>query len=913
MFSNTNPNNVKPIPSPLMELPHAVLQHIFTFTGKPRDLGLTNKQAYLAVNSPAYWRQILQRDFGMPSSYFSYITKNDTPADAIKKYQIVYQRLDHLKTNHNRLYYTLYATLLASCTDFLPLTVTTAPFSLATTDHNLILTYFIEAIRLKNTPLIACILEHVFMKQPDYPQLVSFICIDSIIAAKDTKNIALLKSMHKKCSKKDLLWYNIEATLQEIPYSEHPESKQAPTDKSSTNYFNYLIRDHQFDTAYKLLQSGFVPDFDKLVMPFYKNLPKNIGLHLLGFAETHPPFLHKLTQLIPLETIRLFEFLVTIDNVFIIKKLYAALSHSQLDLTHLLLLREHFLLLAAAGGYWRMIQDVKLNPKDCHDNELISDLLMSAINHGQEYVVQQILTHFGKDRLFEYRIIATIFDCPHKNIVKYLVEDVQLVALAKNKKEIPDHFSDYKSPKQRLLSGLEGWLLSAASVGAVDVLRYLRHEAPQALRPGIYEIPTLSLALLTHDRMSTRHFNDKRGKAIAEYFVEECSYVPTVDDVKVAITENLYDVTFYLLKKSPTVQLGSFRNTEKLCHLLREPISPTRDLFAWLIGPEGRKQGFQFSLLNLTDCIDKNYRDLATIIMASPEFHSLFNQLSNEQEKALIEKIVLLPQSLQELHQNKLPITQMINKTKVGPLVNITAFALALFFQDKFFAKQFLNEENKKLYTAPSWEKLANTRITISAKDALRLNPHAYVEVFRFIHPHMLAWLEKQLNNPMPNAVLDQKLAFFASELQDEHYGSYRSAGIDISSASAKSLRAYLADWLNNCFMQALNDQRECMNQDAQAIAATRSVGLFGSRDMSSHEKIRQLKQDIQQLSQLESKDEDFNKTMKQIHADMASLESQISKSEAGSVNVSSHDLERLQANVNKIKPYLENRARFLV
>jgi hypothetical protein len=932
-----------------------VVRYILTFLDMSADLSTTSKLFRAAINHPAYWRQLLRRDFLMPLSYFRYIPQSSHHALTVANVRNVYHRLNYLKKYDADLYNTFYKTLLESDIDFPPLTAS-AP-SRPVLETNMLFIYFREAKRLNNAYLIRRVLENIFIKtnladllenkadllyKPD-----DFIDNDSIQHAKKAKNIALLRSMLLYLEERPfsgIFRDQIQSFLRVMSYQAMPP-KQLFLDSKATAYLNDLIREAQFDTAYQLLQAGVLPDILTLmhVMAHLdKQRDQSVKLFfcLLDLTETNSEFLRDIAQSDFMVRCGFFEWLSTLGskNIEPIKKFHKIAKKSGFfDKKYLAkrLQGDSLLDLAISEGNLSSIQYCRIR------KEQVYDLLIQAMVTDQLPVFQYFITRFGKAVLFE--IAIHLANCHNKDIMKYLIEDLNILQLAKEAKQ-----TDLKLKEScaLILALPSAWQrVETDSENKLKILNYLYHEAPEEAR----QIPTLE---------TLHHAVEQGHEAVVTYLIEACHLVPNEKTLNSALKYDEHEIARYLLKIHPallsTLTILDVNSLLQTCVSQLYDARPVHPFFSWLMGPEAKKQGFQLDLDYLKKCIDTQSKALTVAMMTMPEFPNLFSQLNAGKKSTLLGMMVFsFPRSTYSIYIKTLfmLLKNSPDNVEISQAIKADAFYQALLVQDKELASLLLNKQDKFLHRFYIAQASGSFNQSLLAK-------------FHRVSPHMLAWLEVALNETIPENVLEIIANHFATN------GRELMGLVPANNAFVEMFGLFFGDLLpdlhandpvlkNNelikkIFLTALNHQRELIRQDKtvadfnalDTIIPTKlpeekhmvpttnpsknpeaqdkkistlneSTTTYSFRLFSTHssvpagrslmEMVRQMGRTADLLSQIPLENSDFKHAIQQVKSDIAFLDSHIGKSEVGLATIPLHAVQRLQDNIRDIKQYLSN------
>jgi hypothetical protein len=597
--------------------PTELIREIFLWTSNPPENLSFNSTARDAMRHTAYWGQLLKRDFGLSSEYCGSLVHTQNPVGTLRA---VYQRLTHLKTEHPAVY-RKYKTLILGCgVNFPPLSAIGPVYPAIAANQQLF--YLCEAIRLKNSAFAAHILLQIFSEtNKDDRKLLKFI-------DETTLNLAmnLATKTSKKASKDEATGVDNKALLKRIaPYYAddslvnkvihlvlHNESL-SPTDTQATDDLHETIESEQYHLAIILLQKGATPNEETLLKTFHQDhtfrASDNLGkydelvLKLLNFIPTHPqllnfPSINEKDFGTPIACFICHYLLQKADVALAeasyesAKKFPAIYNNKRLEKLLLCLLK----VAVISGNLATLKKYEKILKK-----RTTVEIICFAIEHNQLDILQHFIQQLDKNTLLcTDDIMQAIKACPHKNIVKYLVEEFKLFQLDNDMANI-HHLSSQsmmthlfgfwnalwhtslQPAKQCVLDLKKSWINQAVLRDHIDVLDYLIYQAPEnnRLQPKAW---VLEHAVL-------------KGKtSAARYLIEKCGIKPTKEHVHKARWGGHYELSVYLLSHRldfTSAELNANHLMEGMIGRMEKPNDAVNKVLDWLMSPEGQQRGYQ--------------------------------------------------------------------------------------------------------------------------------------------------------------------------------------------------------------------------------------------------------------------------------------------------------------------------------
>jgi hypothetical protein len=642
-----------------------LIREILLFADHPPENLCVSKEWSAAIDHPAYWRQLLQRDFGLPCDYSNSLV--NTGQDPTATLRAVYQRLTHLKACQP-VVYQAYKTLILDCgINFLPLSAI-GPFYPAIPAEQRRFN-LCEAIRLKNTGLAAKLLLQIF---PDITTLSNQHQISEFantFVNDVTLNIAieLATKGSKKSTKAEIAAVDQKELLRFLsPFylrSEHPstcnmiqhilrDEKIWPTGPTTAHDLNTVILYGQFYLATKLLQKGVIPNqntlkitlssagfttthlntYNDLVFGLIKlipNYPHLLNMDLIGDKDMEVSYFHKLS-----------EHLFNTADVKLANTIYNLAKHFPhvFDDNRLEQLLTCLMRIAVMNGDISTIQ--------AHEKQIGSKtteyMLCFAIVRGQLAVVRHLIKQFDKNTLLCTETITQVIkSCSHTHIVKYFIEEFKLFQMDGAVVEIKpeSHSSMMKSllnswhqacnAAKRILfkraiahlSDLkESWLEWAVAKGNINVIDYLTKQAPDdcQLKP-------------TNAALSWA-FRDNQEAAV-RYLIEDYGFKPNyafIDELTRA-RPMVYFISQCLDQLSPA--LTPEKEIWKAISRMAKPTDAANKVVDWLLSPEGTKRGYRlgYHLDKLKMCLHHQ--------MSAPMVAWLMAKLGIESDNFYLEHI----------------------------------------------------------------------------------------------------------------------------------------------------------------------------------------------------------------------------------------------------------------------------------
>jgi hypothetical protein len=626
------------------KLPTDIQQYLYTFTDSYSvDLKTIDQQSYRVVSSRGYWRQLLQRDFGMPPQYFRWIIeKNDDEATAVFKLRTVYKRLAIVESRHPE-HYKFYKTLLDVGINFLPLTSMRAPFP--DFDTQVMLLYFNEALILEHVPLIEHILQKVFIENVAKEEFVHHFTVKAAVAAATIiKNKTLLNKIRDTYGEYSDVYDDVQLCIEVLTQEKLLLETEATQFLHDCMYYGCL------DDARKLLENGTKPNERTLKLAFDYKVKNDFIFYLLNLSGQYPRLLFEVALNDEGYGNKLIKFLAQHADAKFVQHFWEIAYDNDLFKYRGSLFRAlHDLSLqnAATQGDLAYIKRKQIDP------ERVEVLLRQAIRGGQLEVLEylNLPQHFGVRALFQhYDAVCTVLEkCPHKNIVKHCVENLG-VTQSTSSEENAD------SSRKRLSKLLQEWPIHAAKYGNLEVLNYFLHEAPQD-----FKLPAVSLIL------ETAMIHNK--EVIVQYIVEKLKQFPTPDNVEAVVS-----------KKDNAARPYDF-----------------------VISSICKQPEFRFAHAHVMMSINHVHANLAAAIAASPEFSTLFASLPEGDKNRFLNVVLAIRDKDYTMVSLKKIIALMPHSTAIDFETKLKCLATALHFQDEEAIKIFMNVNNKLWYVCSSW------------------------------------------------------------------------------------------------------------------------------------------------------------------------------------------------------------------
>jgi hypothetical protein len=573
---------------PSRRLPESLMHEACLFLPENIEaLGTVSKafhQVTLSPRSWTLWKQLLQRDFGIPHTYcHAMIQDKKNPAIVLRA---VHQRLTYLKKENPRVYSHYRYIIIESGVDFLPLSATGPSYPVVDAKKRAF--YLYEAIRLRNIGLAA----HLLL-QLDNESLKQFVNPDTIEVA--------IEMTTKKQGEllRRLLPYAPTSVLREVMQwflAEHKSSSSV----EATNLFVKMVGACHFGIAIKLLQAGVAPNSNALESLFEHNLfmgarprEQELALELVSLVPQYPQLLRVSKKCLETsagedEWTCPGDFTTFIGNLWgslhkkasfeLAEAIYKVAKQipSVYNKKRLAFMKSDLLDIAVISGNLSAIQSLQQS-LDLEDK---ISLVCRAIEEGQLSILQHLVTQMDKKTFVSSERIRDRIErrCPHKNIVKYLVEQYKLLEL--------DNYKDLKA----------SWLKRAASEGHVDLVNYFIADAPTEYR-----------LLPTEDMLSDAI--SRRKIAVMQSLIKKHHMKPTEDDFREARTQGgmmavqLFD--YFLDKALSDVSPKEFMK------MLSQNIAVLSHLANWFsdtfTGPKAISRGFKLSADDVKAHIDSNF------------------------------------------------------------------------------------------------------------------------------------------------------------------------------------------------------------------------------------------------------------------------------------------------------------------
>jgi hypothetical protein len=601
------------------ELPDVLLHEICLFAQNPvSELSTLSK----AMNAVGYWKQVLKRDFEIPSQYCHLLTNGkQNPAKILK---VVYQRLGYLKQSNPKVYSHYKNVIIDSGIDFLPLSSIGPSFPVLDAAKRLF--YLYEAIRLKNTRLAG----HILLQLPENELRDGFVNTHTIEVATEMLTLGdetLLRRMLPAVQCDALAQAcGFMLTGLILPVSMHQRLDldfvsyvQPPSPQEMTKLLNAVILQEHYWMAIKLLQKGAIPDTlqNTLFITWKGFLPDswNLASKLLSFIPTHPALLNMPTTDSDCSLAFFRNLMRGLYRKADLKLAEAAYQIARQCSSY----KEHqiaelkWCLLEVAVRRGSLVT-LQVYAKKIRQIDKIN-LISAAMQYDQLTILHYLLKKTDKETIISNEKIRNcIRGCSYKNIVKYLIEDYRLFQLDDKEEKAPHQvrrgiagylsglWKDFNNaiqrqrlePVKRELSFLmNAWLPRAASTGNIHILRYFLHEAPLDCRLPLK--PRVLTAAVSHSQ-----------EAVVRYLIEDCGMIPERNHFFTVFDRSLssdVSLSMYLLSRDLEILLTdrmpaatfSDRFRLRIMHL-EKPTMALNQVVDWLMGPEGKKCDIRLNL-----------------------------------------------------------------------------------------------------------------------------------------------------------------------------------------------------------------------------------------------------------------------------------------------------------------------------
>jgi hypothetical protein len=569
-----------------------LLRSIFLYTSHPpEDLSVLCRQSSEAVKHPAYWRQLLIRDFDMPPHYWNaMIPAHQDPTATLK---VIYQRLVHLKKQHPETYQHYKDVIIDRGIHFLPLYAMGPVYPVIDAAERSF--YLIEAMRLKNIGLAQHILLQMFPEKYDEEKQTEWFfnlsdAIFDIAAEMATKTT-------QRSSKEEAADVDNQTLLRRMrPYLDNDRirvadsilsnTKISPSDKQATENLNILIQRGRLSVAIKMLQRGAAPNEES--MEYFSRIlnhsdSDNFLFELIKLAPQYP-------QLLNVSSLQYFcrsliDVLREKADTALIEAIYnAAKQFPQIyNSNRFAEIRRCLLESAVIHGNLSALQTYEKNTR----KKVAKDIIGFAIQHGQLAILQHFIGQVDKATLIcSDRITRAIMLCSHLHIVKYLIEEVKLLDLKSSQSAVGYLLEVWQSIKHRkhkvvekCLSGLRrSWLESAVIHGKhVDILEYLIYQAPEHCRLT----PTSNILTYAVD------------EAVARYLIERCGIRPQKHQLYKSYHFERNPVLGTYLLSQFLDNMESLVSEDILWNVVsrrQKPNDTANKILDWFMGPEGKKR-----------------------------------------------------------------------------------------------------------------------------------------------------------------------------------------------------------------------------------------------------------------------------------------------------------------------------------
>jgi hypothetical protein len=655
MQSSSSSSSSHPIPAQSSFF-NLALQHntadwirdIWLFASNPSADLCVNRALSDIMRHSGYWRQLLQRDFGLSRVYCdSLINAHQDPVATLRA---VYQRLNHLKTNDISSVYQQYKDLILDPgVNFLPLSAIGPSYPEIKEDQRQF--YLCEAIRLGNTELAAHILLQVLLPVPEnsrrYMLLQQWISWDTIDVA-----IKIATQSTKKSSKDEVVGVdNTELLRRMLPHMEYHRFRKkvvnlilsnetiSPANAEVTKDLNQIIANQGFYGAMVLLQRGAAPNRVTLMMACQRDYlsfqNEELIAKLVSLIPTYPQILDMTLCGPKSSDDRYFNHI----NNCLLKKADIALTQavyesakqfsSAFDRERLADLFRCLLEVIVMRGDLDALQQIEKKAR----KQIANQVVCLALQHGQLAILQHFIKQINKNTLLcTNEIFNAIMLCGHKSIVKYLVEEFKIFNLDEEEKsnnasdqgvisylfglweQVRNGFESRRlSSKDYLLDLKTYWLASAAYKGNVDVFDYFRNEAPEDCKLMPDE-STLGAAI--------NHNQD----AAVRYLIEACGIKPKKEHILYAGSWLHADISLYLINHC----IADFTLQElppqalmwNLIGNIEKPNDDLNQLLDWVLGPNGKQRGYQLDELISNLYTSTNAPMLAWLQAKFKRYHS---------------------------------------------------------------------------------------------------------------------------------------------------------------------------------------------------------------------------------------------------------------------------------------------------
>jgi hypothetical protein len=557
--------------------PADILNEIFLLVDNPpEELQKIDHNLKEVLNTPHFWRQRLQREFGFSREYCKLITRDKkNPAAALR---IVYRRFLHLEErsalNDLRYYKNI---IINGCVDFPPLLATGPAYPVI--DAAKCAVYLFEAITLKNIRFVEHILLQLFPvvseeKCPDHSR-TGYVNRDSIDAVIEVNNFELLARM--------LPHANDQSDRNRIQFI--LEHSNIPSADQAIRFLHRVIDKQEGVLAtYLLLQKKVMPNQDTLGLALSREICPNFIVKLLEMIPTHPQLLTFSEWDVFCKFVRILQK-IDFDLMKSICKIIEKSSHTDAYIKEI---QKYLLRRAVKEGDLPTIQSYEKLLK----KESIIDLTTLAIQHGHLPILQHFIKQLDKKTILtKTDMRQAIRDCRHKNIIQYLMEEFKLFE--------PEDEGNGLSAGLRVLIDCEfneSWLTQLATDEHFDVLKYLINEAPTQRR-------------LQPSGETLKQAARNGCITVAEYLIEHCKMIPTTEMITI-VRPQYHDGMIYLLSQclsQSDITPTRFPPSKffKVMRQMDQPNEAVEKILDWMTGPEGKKRGFQLGLNNLTENIDE--------------------------------------------------------------------------------------------------------------------------------------------------------------------------------------------------------------------------------------------------------------------------------------------------------------------
>jgi hypothetical protein len=589
-----------------------LIREVLLFSPQPAsELSVTNSAFSDAINSIAYWKQCLKRDFGMPWHYSNLIIdgkeEEKHPFIALRT---VYHRLARLKKQDPDGYKHFYKNIIIDGYINFPPLLATGP-SYPAIEKSMLAFYFHESVNLGNTRLAEHILLQIFPKiseeKEDLSLQTDFVTTSAIEIATETDNHELLQRMRPYAA-----LHNNEYTCRKIDLILKSDDAFDSNAKDTSNAEKAICANHILNLAIGNYQHNFASNLiDKLSknsMALHEQtlasaLLSNNGtasywrliFKLLSLIPEHPQLLH----LSPASRHTSFErsifpqFLDALSrkaDIKLMKKIsaLASLLPTIFNPEHLQKIQICLLEVAIICGDFASIKSSQQQLRHT-DAEY---LMCIAIQHGRLKMMKYFIQQLDKEtRDFSNKTQWTIKCCCHKKIIKYLIEEFK-PSFKPIQEEKPTNQSDQICLLNIAFSNAPReykWLDGMIRTKNIDLFIYFTKEAPKDCRLT-FDTATLGSAI---------HFD---AVVIVRYLVEICGIKVDCTHARQAIRCNNPELAVYLLDLClNNINPSEFSPAEliKVMRQMREPNEDVNKLLDWLTSPQGIERGFQFTLSHL--------------------------------------------------------------------------------------------------------------------------------------------------------------------------------------------------------------------------------------------------------------------------------------------------------------------------